>query len=205
MPLSTWQGLMDRMKRAKYGVILFGSGDAAARGDRLESYAFLALTRDMNEHARFVCQPMGGPGNATGAANVLTCGTGYPFAVNLVRGYPRFSPGEYTTTENLSSGEADAALIVGGDPMSDLTQAAREHLERIPSIVLGPKETTTTRAAAVVFYTATYGINTAGTVFRMDGVPIPLRPALESPLPTDEQVLRAIEQRVRQLKAAEPS
>ncbi len=96
-------------------------------------------------------------------------------------------------------------MIIGSDPMSDLTQAAREHLERIPSIVLDPKETPTTRVAAVVFHTATYGINTAGTVYRMDDVPIPLRPALESPLPTDEQVLRAIERRVRQLKAAEPS
>ena len=58
---------------------------------------------------------------------------------------------------------------------------------------------------AVVFHTATYGINTAGTVYRMDDVPIPLRPAFESPLPSDEAVLRGIERRVKELKAAEPS
>jgi formylmethanofuran dehydrogenase subunit B len=132
VPLATWQGLMDRMKQAKYGVILFGMGLTMTRGKHLNSYALLAL-------------------------------------------------------------------------VSNFTQAAREHLARIPSIVLDPKDTPTTRVASVVFHTATYGINTAGTVYRMDDVPIPLRPAFESPLPTDEEVLRRIERRVRELKAAQPS
>ncbi len=86
--------------------------------------------------------------------------------------------------------------------MSNFTQAAREHLAQIPSVVLDPKDTPTTRAATVVFHTATYGINTAGTVYRMDDVPIPLRPAFPSPLPSDEVILRGIERRVRELKAS---
>ena len=36
----------------------------------------------------------------------------------------------------------------------------------------------------------------------MDDVPITLRPALESPYPSDEEVLRAIKVRVRALLAA---
>ena len=190
VPLATWQALMDRMKQAKYGVILFGMGLTMTRGKHLNSYALLALARDMNAHTRFVCKPMRGHGNVTGADNVVTWRTGYPFAVNLARGYPRFNPGEYTTADTLARGEADAALIVASDPMSNFSQAAREHLARIPSIVLDPKDTPTTRAATVVFHTATYGINTAGTVYRMDDVPIPLRPAFDSPLPSDEEVLQ---------------
>ncbi len=200
VPLATWQGLMDRMKKAKYGVILFGMGLTMTRGKHLNSYALLALARDMNAHTRFVCKPMRGHGNVTGADNVVTWSTGYPFAVNLARGYPRFNPGEYTTTDTLGRGEADAALIVASDPMSNFSQAAREHLARIPSIVLDPKETPTTRAATVVFHTATYGINVPGTVYRMDDVPIPLRPAVESTRPSDEVILKGIERRVRQLK-----
>jgi len=42
--------------------------------------------------------------------------------------------------------------------------------------------------------------NTAGTVYRMDDVPIPLRPAFETSSPSDEEVLRGIERRVRELK-----
>ena len=154
---------------------------------------------DMNAHTRFVCNPMRGRGNVTGADNVVTWRTGYPSAVNLARGYPRFNPGEFTTDDTLARGEADAALIITSDPMSDFSQAVGEHLASIPSIVIDPKHTPTTRAATVVFHTATYGINTPGTVYRMDDVPIPLRPAFESNLPSDEAVLKRIERRVREL------
>jgi formylmethanofuran dehydrogenase subunit B len=53
----------------------------------------------------------------------------------------------------------------------------------------------------VAFTTATYGINTPGTVYRMDDVPIPLRPAFDSPHPSDFEILSAIERRVREFKA----
>ena len=46
--------------------------------------------------------------------------------------------------------------------------------------------------ATVQFTTAIYGIHAAGTVYRMDEVPIPVRQLLETALPTDEDVLRAI-------------
>ena len=88
VPLATWQGLMDRMKRAKYGVILFGMGLTMTRGKHLNNYALLALARGMNAHTRFVCKPMRGHGNVTGADNVVTWRTGYPFAVNLATAIP---------------------------------------------------------------------------------------------------------------------
>ena len=52
----------------------------------------------------------------------------------------------------------------------------------------------------MAFTVATYGINVPGTVYRMDDVPIPLRPAFESPHPSDLQLLQQIERRVRELK-----
>ncbi len=53
----------------------------------------------------------------------------------------------------------------------------------------------------VRFTTAVYGVHAAGTVYRMDEVPIPLRPLLPSPFPTDEEVLSDLEVRVRGLRA----
>jgi formylmethanofuran dehydrogenase subunit B len=201
VPLATLQGLMDRMNQARYGVIFFGAGLTKTSDEHLNSHALLSLVRDMNARTRFVCKPMRGRGNVTGADNVVTWRTGYPFGVNLGRGYPRFNPGEYTTADTLGRGEADAALIVGSEGMSDFSPAAREHLARIPSIVMDTKDTPITRGATVVFHTATYGINTAGTVYRMDDVPITLRPAFESNLPSDEAILRGIERRVLELRA----
>jgi formylmethanofuran dehydrogenase subunit B len=152
----------------------------------------------MNRHTRWVAKPMRGHGNVTGADNVVTWSTGYPFGVNLGRGYPRFNPGEFTTSDLLARGEADAALIIASDPMSNFSQPAREHLAKIPVIVLDPKLSETAKIATVAFTTATYGINTAGTVYRMDDVPIPLRPAFESPYKSDLEILQAIERRIRE-------
>ena len=53
----------------------------------------------------------------------------------------------------------------------------------------------------MAFTVSTYGINTGGTVYRMDDVPIPLRPAFKSPHPSDFDVLTAIEKRVKAIQA----
>ena len=142
---------------------------------------------------------MRGHGNVTGADNVVSWQTGYPFGVNFSRGYPRFNPGEYTTVDLLARGEADAAMIIASDPASNFPRPAIEHMKRIPVIALDTKPTDTTQLAKVAFTTSTYGINTSGTVYRMDDVPITLRSAFESPYPSDEEVLIAIKNRVGEL------
>ena len=202
VPLAQLKDLAGRMKSCQFGVLFFGMGLSMTRGKHLNVEAALALAADLNEHTRFAIKPMRGHGNVTGADNVVSWQTGYPFGVSLGRGYPRFNPGEFTTADTLARGEADAALIVASDPMGNFSQPAREHLAKIPYVALDPKETATVRGATVAFTTATYGINVAGTVYRMDDVPIPLRPAFESPYPSDEIVLKKIEKRIREFQRA---
>src|SRR5437763_14965960 len=81
-----------------------------------------------------------------------------------------------------------------------MPQPSIDHLARIPTLVLDPKVTHTSRLARVHFTTAATGISAPGTVYRMDEIPLPLRPALKSPYPTDEEVVR----RIRQAVAAKP-
>jgi formylmethanofuran dehydrogenase subunit B len=199
--LAVLKDVADRMKAAKFGVILFGMGLTMTRGKHLNSEAVLLLARDLNKYTRFTAKPMRGHGNVTGADNVVSWSTGYPFGVNLNRGYPRFNPGEFTTSDTLARKEADAAMIIASDPMSNFSQPARDHLRSIPSIVLDPKLSETAKVATVAFTTSVYGINTAGTVYRMDDVPLYLRPAFESPYPSDFEVLKAIETRVKAMLA----
>lgn len=196
------QDVVDRMKQAKFGVILFGMGVTMTRGKHLNSEAVLALARDMNKYTRWTAKPMRGHGNVTGADNVVSWSTGYPFGINLGRGYPRFNPGEFTSSDLLARGEADAALIIASDPMSNFSQPARDHLATINSVVLDPKESETAKVATVAFTTATYGINSPGTVYRMDDVPIPLRPAFESDYRSDYDILKAVEKRIREKQLA---
>jgi formylmethanofuran dehydrogenase subunit B len=92
----------------------------------------------------------------------------------------------------LVRGDNDAALILGADPGATMPQPAIDHLARIPTIVLDPKVTHTSRLARVHITTAATGIIAPGTVYRMDEIPLPLRPPLKSPYPTDEEVVRRI-------------
>jgi formylmethanofuran dehydrogenase subunit B len=104
----------------------------------------------------------------------------------------------------LVRGEADAMLVIASDPASNFAQPAIETMRRIPVIVLDPKFTHTAALARVAITTATYGINTGGTVYRMDDVPITLRPAFPSPYPGDEEVLLAIKKRLKELLKDKP-
>ncbi len=200
--LETIDDLVTRMKNCEYGVLFFGMGLTMTRGRHFNSGALLALATDLNEFTHFVAKPVRGHGNVTGADNVVSWQTGYPFGVNFSKGYPRFNPGEFTTVDTLSRGDADAALIIASDPGSNFPRAAIEHMKKIPVISLDTKVTDTSRLAHVAFSTATYGINTSGTVYRMDDVPITLRPAFESPYPDDEEILTRIKKRVHELMLA---
>ncbi|MBX3411823.1 MAG: formylmethanofuran dehydrogenase subunit B [Pirellulales bacterium] len=199
--LAEWQSLMSQMRRARFGVILFGLGLTTTRGKHLNVEAMMALSRDMNRHTRFICKPMRGYSNLTGADNVLAWRCGFPFAVNYARGYPRFGPGEFTMADLLARREVDAALVVSGDPLTQYNAEAREHLRGIPTVVLDPRETETSRAATVSFRTAILGVQTGGTVYRMDEVPFTLRAATTSKLPSDHEVLVRLERRLQEGRA----
>ena len=190
LTLDQMQDLVDRMKRARFGVLFFGMGLSMTRGKHMNSAAALTLAAELNAFTKFVTMPMRGHGNVTGSDMVMRWTTGYPFGVSLTRGYPRFNPGEFSTVDLLVRGDNDAALILGADPGATMPQPAIDHLARISTIVLDPKVTHTSRLARVHITTAATGISAAGTVYRMDEVPLPLRPALRSPYPTDEEVLR---------------
>lgn len=198
------QDLVDRMKRARFGVLFFGMGVSMTRGKHMNSAAILRLTAELNAFTKFVCMPMRGHGNVTGSDMVLRWTTGYPFGVSMARGYPRFNPGEFSTVDLLVRGDNDAALILGADPGATMPQPGIDHLARIPTIVLDPKVTHTSRLARVHITTAATGISAPGTVYRMDEVPLPLRPALKSPYPTDEEVLRRLRQALTSRPAWSP-
>ncbi len=194
------------MKRAQFGVIFFGMGLSMTRGKHMNSAAMLTLGVEMNAFTKFVAMPMRGHGNVTGADAVMSWLTGYPFGVNLSRGYPRFNPGEFSTIDLLVRGDVDAVLVLGADPGATMPQPAIDHLARMPTIVLDPKVTHTSRLARVHITTAVTGISAPGTVYRMDEVPLHVRPSLKSPYPTDEdvlgQIMLAVEARTGKGRAA---
>lgn len=188
--------LANRMKQARFGVNFYGTGLTQSRGRHMNVAAVLSLTASLNAFTKFVAMPMRDYGNEAGADNVLCWLAGYPFGVDFTRGYPRSNPGEFTAVDLLARHEADAALIVGADPWITMPRAAIDHLERIPHVRIDRIRERPRPAARIHFTTASPGIDSAGTAYRMDKVPLPIRAALRSTRPTDEEVLRGILDRI---------
>ncbi len=198
LDLAVLRDLAARLRAARYGAWFLGDGP-----DRPAMFeAALTLVRDLNATSRFVLLGLGGPGNAAGARAVATWQTGHPSAVSLARGVPRALPGITSAAAMLDRGEVDAVLIVADDgkAISGLSEAARRHLATIPTVVIAPGAPRSGRPATVALASATPGIDASGTVMRVDGVTLPLRPPLAASVPTDRDWLRAIEERLKDLE-----
>lgn len=195
--LAHWQQLVGQMKSCRFGVLFFGLGLATSPGRDLNVSELAALVTELNQRTRFSALPMRGHGNVAGADELLTWQTGYPFAVNFATGFPRYGPGEFSAVDMLANGEVDAVLVVASDPLLHFPDGAARHLRAIPVVVLDPRPSQTAQVARVFLPTACYGLDAAGTFYRMDGVPIRLRAVLPPQRPSDEQVLDQMLKAVR--------
>jgi formylmethanofuran dehydrogenase subunit B len=182
LEISALEGLAARLMTARYGA--FFHGPNLGRG----FVGAFALIRDLNEARRFVAMELGGPGNPAGASSVLTWQAGAPSAVDFGLGSPRHLPGEASLIGRMALGEVDAVLIIA-DRLPD-------EMATLPTIQIGPGATVGDRPPTVGFDVARPGIESGGTVCRVDGVMLPLRPAIDSGLPTDREILEAIRRRI---------
>jgi len=85
----------------------------------------------------------------------------------------------------------DAVLVAGADLCWFLPEEVAEDLKRrrVPIVALSPFANRTTGRAAVILPTALAGIETAEVVYRMDSLPLVLKPLVPAALPPDHQVL----------------
>ncbi|HEV7280613.1 MAG TPA: formylmethanofuran dehydrogenase subunit B [Pirellulaceae bacterium] len=199
-PQAQLVSLAERMKSCGSGIVFFGHGLALGSTQRAATHisgtgvasveALLLLVTELNQHVRFYARRMRVLGDVAGADSVLCWQTGFPFSVSLNRGYPRYSPGEFSASELLQRSETDAVLFVGSAGAADLHPAARETLQEIPTIALDPPfQDHAAFRPTVLIRTAVYGVHAPGTAYRMDEVPIPLKAFLTTTLPRDEDVL----------------
>lgn len=184
--------LAERLQACRSGIVFFGLGLTRHGVPHANVEALLRLVTDLNRMTRFYARRMRIPGDVAGADSVLCWTTGFPFSVNLARGYPRYNPGEYSANEVLERGEADACLLVGSEGVAQLSEAARRRLGEIPTIVLDYPSEACSFTPTVTFTTAVYGVHLPGTAYRMDETPIPLRTVLQCDYPSDATVLDAL-------------
>ncbi|NDV19424.1 formylmethanofuran dehydrogenase subunit B [Pseudodesulfovibrio sp. JC047] len=196
VPIDSWRKVADMIKGCKYGVLHFGLGVTQCRNSDINVEQVARLVQDANRHTRFYGVAMRGHGNVNGANQVMTWLTGYPLCVNFSKGYPRHNPGEYSTLPMLARKDIDAALIVATDPGAHLPKDAVDFLKTIPTIHLDPHRNLTTPWSSVVIPVAPVGVAATGTFYRMDNVPLRLKKLVDSPFPSDEEVLKTMKEKI---------
>jgi len=198
--------LADMLKAARFGAVFFGLGITHSRGRYKNIDNALSLVAELNSHTKFVIMPMRGHYNVGGIGQVLAWSSGYPMSVDFTRGAPYFNPGETAACDLLARGDADAALIIAADAVSNFPRATAKALANIPVIQIDPYENPTTLLSDVVIPCAVVGVEVEGTAYRMDGLALRLRKMVDSSFPSDEEILVGILESVhkqRQLKANE--
>jgi formylmethanofuran dehydrogenase subunit B len=202
VPVQYLEEIADLMIGCEFGALFFGVGLSMSRGKLRNVDTALSLIRDLNTRTKFVIMPMRGHFNVTGANIVSTWQTGYPYAVDFSLGYPRYNPGETSVVDILLRRESDAALIVASDPVANFPRTAVEHLVKNPLVFVGPHMDATAQMADVVLPSSFVGIEAAGTAYRMDHVPLPLKKVVEPPhgVHSDEEILRRILLEVKKMK-----
>jgi formylmethanofuran dehydrogenase subunit B len=202
VPVETLEEVADVMVGCKLGIIFFGVGLTMSEGKLRNIDAAISLTQDLNVRTKFLIMPMRGHFNVTGANTVFTWQSGYPYAVDYSHGYPRYNPGETSVIDILCRGESDAGLVIASDPVANFPRDAVQNLVKNPLIVIDPQVSPTSLMADVVFPSAFVGIETEGTAYRMDHVPLPMKKLVnpkKSYLP-DAEILQRITREVRRLR-----
>ena len=168
--------LARRMTEARYVAIVTDGEPGTTSADPARAEALVTLSQTLNAPTRCALSTLRGGGNRSGADAVLTWQTGFPFAVDFARGYPSYQP-QAGAAALLGAGEVDAALVIGAPATLPVPVATA--LARVGSVVIGPRASAATFQPAVAVDAGVAGIHEGGTAFRMDDVPLPLRPSLE--------------------------
>lgn len=183
------------LKSAKYGVLFFGMGMTHSLGKSQNIATAIELTQMLNEWSKWQLMPLMGHYNVNGFAQVLSWTTGYPYAVDFARGYPRYNPGEYTAIDMLSRGQIDAMFVAAADPGSHMPQSAVQQIAKIPLIVSEIHPTSTTEMANLILPATENGIECEASCYRMDAVPLRMKKIKDPPkglMPSDEHTFKEI-------------
>jgi formylmethanofuran dehydrogenase subunit B len=167
--------IASRLVAARYAILVHDADSPDANPLRVEG--LIGLAQALNGPTRAALSSLRAGGNRSGAEAALTSQTGFPFSVDYARGYPRYAPGE-RGLDRLVNGAFGVVLVAGSPELDTPHQSA---LSRVATIVIGPRASQTSFRPRVAIDTGMAGVHEAGIAYRMDEVPLTLRPPLPTP------------------------
>lgn len=197
--------LVDIMKNAECGSLFFGLGVSQTLAKQKNVDILIQLVEDLNSFTKWSMLPMRGFFNVNGFNIAMTTQTGYPYGVDFARGYPRYMVGETTTIDLLNRREPDFFMAIAADPGVQFPGYSIKHLVDIPTIQIDTHWGPYTELADIVLPSTRIGVETAGTGYRMDSIPLYMKKVVEKPetCHSDEWILREINKRISQIKDKE--
>jgi formylmethanofuran dehydrogenase subunit B len=192
------------MKSGRFGIIFFGMGVTQTLSKNHNIDEAIMLTKDLNEFTKFSIMAMRGHYNVTGSGQVLGWQFGYPFCVDLSRGFARYNPGETTSNDLLRRGEVDAVFVLGSDPGAHFPISSVKKIAQLPSVCVDPHITPTSEISKLHVPVAFVGVEVGGNCYRMDNVPIDARKVVDPPegVLTDYEFLTRVNKRLGELMGA---
>lgn len=187
--MSTWKGLAERLKGAKYGVMAWAAADFDFPHAELTIQAIAELIKDLNRETRFNGMPLGGSDGDITTDMVLQWQTGFAIRTGYGQGQAEHDSYHLAGDRLLNRGEADALLWI-----SSISPNRRPSSFSGPLIVVGHPAMKLEREPEVFIPVGTPGVDHPGHLFRSDRVvALSMRQVRESSLSSVAEVLTAIE------------
>jgi formylmethanofuran dehydrogenase subunit B len=195
--------LTEKMKNAQFGTLYFGLGLTHTLSKQRNIDIAIQMVADLNKYSKWVLMPMRGHFNVNGFNIFMAYETGFPYGVDFSRGYQRYMNGETNTIDLLTRKECDVFMVIAADPGAHYPGGAVKHLAEIPVIQIDIHWGPSTEIADVVLPGSFIGVEAAGTSYRMDGVPIYMKKAIDKPetCRDDEWIVKELLERVKKIKA----
>ncbi|MDO5844937.1 MAG: formylmethanofuran dehydrogenase subunit B [Methanocorpusculum sp.] len=191
----------DVLLSAKFGSFFTGIGLTQSRGKYKNVRAGIELVDELNRHTKYTLTPLRGHWNVDGTNQMFSLEAGYPYAVDYSRGIVHYNPGETSGVDILAKHEADAVLIIGTDLGAHFPRETVAHLAKINTVVIDPFISLSTAVAKLHIPVASVGLDAEGTAYRLDGVPLHVKKAFKSDMPSDVEILQRILDEVRKIKS----
>ncbi|MCA1853199.1 MAG: formylmethanofuran dehydrogenase subunit B [Beggiatoa sp.] len=182
--------LVERLRAARYAVILWAAGDLDPESADLTIEAIVDLINDLNEGTRCAGLPLGGNDGGMSAQSVTIWQSGFPPPLCFASGYPVHDPRRYATKRLLDAKAVDCLFWI-----SSFGPAPPPEAPAIPTVLLGLEAPRPPRSPEVFLPVATPGVDHAGQLVRLDSVvSLPLRRLRDAGLPGVAEALAAIGQ-----------
>ncbi len=184
--------LSELVRKSRFCAMFCGLGLVQALDGDLAS--FTRMVQGLSQSVRVAVIPMIAETNMMGWGQLLHERTGYVNSVSFAGGV---SGGrQFSFAEQVDHQAADCILVVGSDPFSALPQPLLRRLQgvNVSIICLDHFSTLTAEAADVVIPTGVPGVESGGSVVRLDGDRVALaEPVKDAPLTQEAALGRLLE------------